>query len=253
MLALGEPASVGGDQHGHMGVGGLCVAEQPLQVHLTWHGREQVATAHDLGNAHLRVVYHNDQLVGVNAIAALDEKVAAVTGERFRLVAIDAIDKRDGSCGVVRIGYAQAQRRRADLLPLFDLLRGQVAARACIHGRAVACVRCAGGVELGARAEAGVGEAVRVKLGGRLPVQVEAIMLVDGALVPIEPEPSEVVYNLLRAFGVAASRIEVFDAQDHTTVLGAHGKPGYQRREDIAQMHAARRGGGEAPDRRVIH
>lgn len=113
-------------------------------------------------------------------------------------------------------------------------------------------MRRACGVELGSRAEAGVGEAVRVKLGGRLPVQVEAITLVDGAFVPIEPEPSEVVYNLLRAFGIAASRIEVFDAQDHTTVLGTHGKPGYQRREDITQMHAARGGGGEASDRRVI-
>ena len=105
-------------------------------------------------------------------------------------------------------------------------------------------------MELGTRAEAGVHETLRLERCDGIAVQVEAVMLIEGPLVPIEAEPLEVGHDLLGALGVGAARIEVLDAQDHAPACRADGQPGDKSREDIAQVHAARRRGREASDDR---
>ena len=68
-----------------------------------------------------------------------------------------------------------------------DLFGRKASAGAAVDGRAVAGVRRAGGVELGARAKAGIGEAGVLQLVQGALVQVEAIVLVVGAFVPLKP------------------------------------------------------------------
>ncbi len=121
------------------------------------------------------------------------------------------------------------------------LLFGRKAsAGAAVDGRAVAGVRRARSVELGTRAKAGVGEAGVLQLAQGALVQVEAIVLVVGAFVPLESQPGQVVNQLSGKFRALAAIVQVLDAQHDVAALAAGRKPRAQAAEHVAQVHAAR-------------
>ena len=159
-----------------------------LQVDLARRGAQQVASAHDLGDAHGGVVDHHGQLVGKHAVAAAHQKVAAFGGECFALGTIRAVHEFDHIvCEVVDGGHAQARGRSAQNAAAGNLLGRKASAGAAIDRRAVAGMRRARGVELGARAKAGVGEAGVLQPAQGALVQIQAIVLVVGAFVPLKP------------------------------------------------------------------
>ena len=77
-------------------------------------------------------------------------------------------------------------------------------------------------------------------------VQVQAIVLVVGAFVPLETQPGQVVDQLGRKFGTLAAIVQVLDAQHDTAALAAGRKPRTQAAEHVAQVHAARGRRGKA-------
>ena len=149
-------------------------------------------------------------------------------------------------CEVVDGGHAQARGRSAQDAAAGNLLGRKASAGAAIDGRAVAGVRCARGVELGARAKAGVGEAGVLQLVQGVLVQVQAIVLVVGAFVPLKPQPGQVVNQLSGKFRTLAAIVQVLDAQYDAAVLPAGRKPRAQATEHVAQVHAARGRRGKA-------
>ena len=107
--------------------------------------------------------------------------------------AVRAVDKLDHVVReVVDGGHVQACGRGAQGAAAGDFFGRKTSTGAAVDGRAIAGVRCARGVELGARAKAGVGKAGVLQLVQGGLVQVQAIVLVVGAFVPLEPQPSEV-------------------------------------------------------------
>ena len=90
-------------------------------------------------------------------------------------------------CEVIDGGHAQTRGRGAQGAAAGNLFGRKASAGAAVDGRAVAGVRRARGVELGTRAKAGVGEAGVLQLAQGALVQVEAIVLVVGAFVPLKP------------------------------------------------------------------
>ncbi len=88
---------------------------------------------------------------------------------------------------VVDAGHAQARGRSAQNAAVGNLLGRKASAGAAIDRHAVAGMRCARGVELGARAKAGVGEAGVLQPAQGALVQIQAIVLVVGAFVPLKP------------------------------------------------------------------
>ena len=96
------------------------------------------------------------------------------------------------------------------------------------------------GVEFGARAKAGVGEAGVLQLVQGVLVQVQAIVLVVGAFVPLKPQPGQVVNQLSGKFRALAAIVQVLDAQYDAAALAAGRKPRTQATEHVAQVHAAR-------------
>ena len=206
-----------------------------LQIDLARRGTQQVTSAHDLGDAHGGIVDHHGQLVGKHAVAAAHQKVAALCGERLALGAIRTVHKLDYIvCKVVDGGHAQARGRGAQGAATGDLLGRKTSAGAAIDGCAVAGVRRARGMELGARAKAGIGEADVLQLAQGGLVQVQAIVLVIGAFVPLEPQPSEVVDELGGEFRPFAAVIQVLDAQHDATALAVGRKPCAQAAEHVA-------------------
>ena len=108
-------------------------------------------------------------------------------------------------------------------------------------------------MQLGARAEAGVGEPHAFELGGVLLVYGCTLALEDGTLIPVETEPTQVVDERLGGAGRGLARVEVFDAQGEHAAFRAHGEPGDECAPHVPKMHAARRRGCEAAVRCLWH
>ena len=77
-------------------------------------------------------------------------------------------------------------------------------------------------------------------------VQVQAIVLVVGAFVPLKPQPGQVVNQLSSKFRTLAAIVQVLDAQYDAAALAAGRKPRAQATEHVAQVHAARGRRGKA-------
>ena len=222
-------------------------SQQMLQVDLAGRGAQQIASAHDLGDAHGSVVDHHGQLIGKNTIAAAHQKVAALGGERLALGAIRAVHEFNHIvCEVVDGRHAQARGRSAQDAATGNLLDRKVSAGAAVDGRAVAGVRRARGVEFGTRAKTGIGEAGVLQLAQGVLVQIQAIVLVVGAFVPLQSQPGQVVNQLSGKFRALAAIVQVLDAQHDAAVLAAGRKPCAQAAEHVAQVHAARGRRGKA-------
>ena len=73
-------------------------------------------------------------------------------------------------------------------------------------------------------------------------IELAALALEVRPLVPVEPQPVEVLHEELRVLAALCARVEVLDAHDHAAACGAHGKPGHEARKGIPQVHATRRG-----------
>ena len=246
-LALGKAArAIRCHEHGQVRIARLVKPEQALQVDLARARGKQIAAAHHVVDTHERVVDGDGKLVGVHAVAASHKEVAAFLRQAFELVAVDLVGKLNRACGICGFGYAQAQRRRTHAGALANLLVGEGAAGACVNGRSVACVGSLCGMQLGARAEARVGEAHALEAGGVLLVYGRSLALEDGALVPVKAEPAQVVDERPGGTGRGLARVEVLDAQGERAALGAHGEPGDERTPHVSQVHAARRRGCEA-------
>ena len=71
-------------------------------------------------------------------------------------------------------------------------------------------------------------------------------MLVVGAFVPFEPQPSQVVNQLGGKLRPLTAIVQVLDAQHDAAALAAGRKPRAQTAEHVAQVHAARGRRGEA-------
>ena len=149
-------------------------------------------------------------------------------------------------CEVVDGGYAQARGRSAQSAAAGNLLGRKVSAGAAVDGRAVARVRRARGVEFGTRAKTGIGEAGVLQLTQGVLVQIQAIVLVVGAFVPLQSQPGQVVNQLSGKFRALAAIVQVLDAQHDAAALAAGRKPRAQAAEHVAQVHAARGRRGKA-------
>ena len=103
-------------------------------------------------------------------------------------------------------------------------------------------------MELGAGAEAGIGEAPGLELRDRLGVDVGSTALVVGTFVPVESEPGEVVHDETSRLRVLGAWVEVLDSQDHAAAGGARRQPCQEARECVPQVHAPGGSRRKAPD-----
>ena len=57
------------------------------------------------------------------------------------------------------------------------------------------------------------------------------------AFIPIQPQPKQILLQLLGIGWAAAGRVQIFYAQHHHPVGGPAGEPGHQGTKGIAQVH----------------
>ena len=147
---------------------------------------------------------------------------------------------------------------RGFVLPLLrDLLRRQVPAGAGIDDVAVRGMGRAGGMELGAGAEARVHQPLRSQLrvgllidGGALALVIGAVgPAVAAALVPDKSQPAQVFFQLVGIFAGAALGVQILNAEDDLSALMLRTQPGQQAAGQVAQVEPPAGAGGKPPDR----
>ena len=236
---------------------------------------EQVAAAHDVVDAHVKIVHDHHQLVGEQVVGAAHDGIADVVRQIEFLMAEHCVIELDGCVRVCVGGHGDAQRMAVAVgQPPPDGIRiagDKPAARAGIHHETVAFLRCGGCADVGARAEARVNQrgcasdcvvGCAADCGGvvvalvkrrivcvvnrqvfqamqRLTVQVVPSGLEHRIAVPIQAKPMQIVHHQFGRAGHHARFVDVFDAQQHVVAAATRGQPCAEHRIDVADVHAA--------------
>lgn len=259
-IALGDEVLVGGvavalahlvvrvpHDGGAVDVGGHGPAEALVQQVVLGRGGEVLAAPYHVGDAHQVVVHHVGEIVGGQAVG-LDEHLVVQGGVLHRDVAEDH---------VVEGGLPL----RGDFLPddignprrqfFVYLSSGELPAAAVVPAQAVLAVEAVQPL-LGAKAAVGV--APLYKQLGVSAVEVPPLGLdvgphgaaQVGTLVPVEAALAQGLVDDLGGALHKALLVGVLDAQDEFSPLVPGDKPGVQGGAQVADVHIAGGGGGEA-------
>lgn len=211
------------------------VGHQGTVVEMRWRGfqsaveqelaggaHEQVGAANDFGDVHGNIVHDAGELIGRDIVVAPDDEVAEVFPGNELLRAEVGIVESDG----LAIGNAKTPVEFA----AGELGFLQVAASAWVNGFVVVIgVRGAdSGLEVFARAGAGIHEASLFQSGDGVAVERVALALIVGceraadvrAFLPIEAEPAEVFEHGGDELHFAAGVVDVFVAEDEDAAVG---------------------------------
>jgi hypothetical protein len=101
-------------------------AQEPMEIDLACAGPEEVSSPYDLGDAHESIVHDDGELIGKDAIAAPDEKITAVTGKHFMLLAVYKVLEGYGTTWAVCGRNTQSQGSRSRLRTSEHLFGAQV-------------------------------------------------------------------------------------------------------------------------------
>lgn len=231
---LGELLARGVGGQRQVGVGGHRMTEQAEEVDLARGRVEQVGAAHDVGHPRFGVVHHHRELIGEEAVGALDHVVAGVGGEVDLLLALHRVAKAHHALGAHPPGAAGPSRRQA------------VAAGAGIAARAVARERLAGELAPGART--GIGEAGRAQALERGRIGFAAFALAHDRAVPFEAEAFQRGEDACGGAGHRARGVHVLDAQQPASAVRARIQEAAHGGDQRAEVQRAAGRGGEAAD-----
>ena len=127
-----------------------------------------------------------------------------------------------------------------------DFIGSKAATGSPVDGRAVARMRGACRVQLGAGAEARVDEPPVLQPRERMLIALDAVSLEEGPFVPIESQPGKIVDQQVGPGARLRARVQILDAQDHAAAGRADREPCDQGCVEVSQVHAARGGRSEA-------
>ena len=249
-VPFGKAAAIRGQQERTVGELRRFQTQQTVKIKLPGGGREQVRAPHHLRHAHTGIIHHHGQLVGKHTIGTAEVEIPAVPEKVLGVGAHTAIGEGD-----VLIGHHEPVGRGL-LFALFgDLLRRQPPAGAGIDDVAVGGMGCAGGMELGTGAEAGVNKALCFQFvialgvdGGTLALVIGAVgAAAAAALIPEKAQPFQILFQRIGVFPGAALGIQILNAQNDAPALMFGTEPGQQAAGQIAQMEPPAGAGGKAP------
>ncbi len=248
--ALREALAAGREHERHVRERRRRRAERGIERELARRRRQQIVAAHDARDLHRRVVDDDGELVRRRAVGASKHEVVDALRARGHF-AVQEVDERQPRASSVEADRGRASLRRRARLDLGD---GNTAARAGIAWALVVARvgRARGARDVGARARAREraprGQQPRDGLvvardALALPIRPPRAALLR-PLVPIEPEPAQIVEEARLGVGDHARAIEVLDAHDEGRVRGARVEPRQQRRARVAEVDGARRARG---------
>ncbi len=215
------------------------------------HRGQPLIAAHDVADLHQVIVDHHAQVVGGKAVALEQHQVVQgriVDGDRAvqhvvkDRLAVERHRQTDDRGDPLRFILGTLRRRQgaavavvADVLFVPALLLAQ-------HGQPLL------------RAVAVVGKAVFYQPVGIVPVEVQPLRLVIGAivaaylwaLIPIQAQPAQAGHQVGHGLGVVAGAVGVLDAHDELAAMVAGKEPVKQRRPRRTDVKVAGRAGCDA-------
>ena len=200
-------------------------AEEPHEQDLARGRREQIVGPHHVRDLHLRIVDRDDELVGVDAVAAAQHEIADARAD----VLLDATAREIVEDHERVVGDTQANGGR----PLHLTITWGIPTGAGVEDLLAGVRRARDARDLGARAVARVGEAGGTELGEPGVVERPALRLYVrcmwsagvGTLVPVEAEPCEVLRDARRRAGDDPRRVDVLDTEDGGSGRRARERP----------------------------
>jgi hypothetical protein len=210
-------------------VGRCGQAQSVLQQDLPGRVVAQVLATHDMGHALCGVVNHHGQLVGPQAVGALDHEVAHRRRQGLLLRAQQAVLPSDHIEG--GIGHLHAPG--AALAALQTTLRGPAGAGVDQIPMAGldAAQRGVGRGDVGPGAGAGVGLARCGQVVQRLLVQRATLALQHRRLVGQQATGGQLLQDQFGGAGHTARRVHVFDAHQPAAAVCAGVQPAGERRD----------------------
>jgi hypothetical protein len=206
----------------------LRITEQALQMDLARGRVDQVRAAHHVGDALLRVVHHNRQLIGNLAVRAIQNEISDLTREILLAQSLDAVRER---LRVLPHVEAQCPRRLAG--------RQSGPAGPGIDLRAVRREPERRIGDLAARATAPI--RARLQLLQRRFIARAAQALIKDRSIPGEPEALEDAQDVVGRAGLCARRVEVLDAQEPASARRARVEPARGRGRQRAEVQRSAR------------
>ena len=236
--ALGQLGALLVQDHRHVRELGHRCAQRLVDVDLARGVVDVVVAADHLGDAHVPVVHHHSEVVRGVAVRAEDHHVV-----QFAVGDLDAaLDQVvEGDHAIERILEADDAVRVVAVRQAL-LARGSVVARLFLLRHR----RLAHRVEFLARLVGVVGLAVGDQSFGHLAVTVDAVGLVDRALVVAQAQPVHRLQDRVDGGLGAALAVGILDAQDELAAAVARFQPTVQRRAGAADVQVAGRTGSEA-------
>ena len=223
---LAELVAVPVGDHRHVRVLRPAVPEQTLEIGLPGGGGEQVRAAHHAGDPLFGVVDRGGEMIGDDAVRAMDDEVADLATQVLAAGALHPVPNGEDP----RV-HPHPDRPRP------PARRHPVAAGA--------------GIDAGGDLPAGAGAGKRVSPGAqaleRGGVTVPAGALADHRSVPVEPQTIELAQDRPVGAGHAARGVEIVHAHQPSASPGARLEEAGQRGDHGTEVQGAGGGGGETP------
>ena len=240
-MAFRETASVRPHDERHVAVGGRTATQLAGKENLRWRGGEEVIAPDDLRHAHQKVVHRGGERVARAVWIAREREVA----ERPRDILFARADEDVVESHDRPLRHAEAPARRARRAGRRrGVPRGEAPAAGAGVEQLFAGMRR--GLRTGhvlAAADARIG----VEAGERGAVDGTAFGL-DVFLVPVEPEPAQVLDGGRSRTRLVPGMVEILHAEDDLPAAGARAQPGNHERARVAEMQSPGRARREASD-----
>ena len=204
---FGQLAPGGIDREGHMRIARPRQAQEPLKVDLPRCGGQEIGAAHDVGHALCRVIDHDRQLVGMDAVRAAQDEIADFAGEVLIHGPMHAVLDPDS-----RVIDAQPLAARAPAGP-------QAITTGTGIDRSFATEQPFDG-DVAAGATARIAEAAATQLGEGVGILGGAPALIQHRLLPVQPEGIQRTQDgVCRTWHIAGA-VEVLDAHQPGAGMG---------------------------------
>ena len=210
-VALGQARPVLPQDHGHMGVARHLPAQGAQDVDLARGVVDVVVAADDVGDAHVGVVHHHRQVVGRGAVGAADDEVIQFRVVEGHAPADQVIDHHQAGVRVaeaddVGLGGIDLAAAAAAVVARLELGRHLLLAQ---------------GVQALLGAIAAIGQALGEQFVDDRVVPVEALGLVEGSLVIVQPQPGHALQDGVDRLRRRPLQVRVLDAQHEAPPVAA--------------------------------
>ena len=211
------------------------IAQRPVEQELAGGTEEQVQASDHLGDGHQGIVHHHRQLIAGTSLWSPNHKVAEVALTEERLRAFGQIGKSDGF------------RRDPETPGPHLFMQHSKPTGAPVEGFLVAEIWCPlRFLHLFARARTWVDVATGLESFEMLLVERDPLRLIVGTLIPIQPQPVEIVLGGLSEFPVAACTVQIFLTQHQAAPLLSAALMSDPESLGVAQMKQAGGSWGQA-------